>query len=206
MYRNRALLHLLPALAAATTQVAFVRHAGADVIGGVPSETQRRVDAERFAARPFLFQLRLGSGTIVGPVGVTAGYSPWTFVSFGAGVGGNAQGPQLAAFAAVRPLSFVGRRRALLQGVGIELGYSTGAYDDRFVTPSSAASWKHVHWLEPLAFYELRTLGGFDVLAGVGVAAPLAASGYHCDNPMYCSASEPSTIVNLTVGIGFAGG
>lgn len=206
MYRSRAFVRLLLAVAAAATGVAFALHAKADVIGGVRSDAQRRMDEERFAARPFVLQLRLGSGTIVGPLGITAAFCPSTFFAFGAGVGGNSQGPQLGAFVAARPLSFVSRRHGLLQGVGIELGYSTGAYDDRFIAPSSAAAWEHVHWLEPLAFYELRTLAGFDLLAGVGVAVPFAASGYHCDDAAHCGSSEPTAIVNFSVGVGFAGG
>jgi hypothetical protein len=204
MYRSGA--RLLPAAAIVATGVVFAARAKADVIGGVPSEARRRVDEKRFAARPFLLQLRLGSGTIVGPLGITASFTPWSFLSFGAGVGGNSEGPQLGAFAAVRPLSFVSHRHGLLQGVGVELGYSTGAYDDRFVVPSSDAAWDRVHWLEPLAFYELRTLGGFDLLAGMGVAVPLGSSGYRCSDEAHCSSSEPSTIVNFSVGVGFAGG
>jgi len=177
---------------------------------GAPGKVRRSVREHSFAARPVMLELRAGISTIVGLLGATASFDPWSRLALGAGIGANTSGVQLAGFARVRPLVFKAKRRLRLHAVGIELAYSTGPFQDALPpsglgehTPSAA--YDRVHWLQPQITYETRSYHGFNLLAGLGVEIPLASRGYHCLDPSSCDSHHHiSTMPTITVGFGWA--
>ncbi len=158
-----------------------------------------------------MLELRAGIATIVGLIGVTASFDPWSRLSLGVGMGANTSGMQLAGFARVRPLVFMAKRWARLHAVGIELGYSTGPF--QYSLPPSGlgenvpiADYDRVHWLQPQLTYETRSYRGLNLLAGVGVEIPLASSGYQCRDEKSCGSNHLGTLPTVTVGLGWAMG
>ena len=174
--------------------------------GGVPVQTRHLLEERRFAARPLVLEARLGTGTIVGAIGVTASYSPWSFLSFGAGAGANLAGGQFAGFVAVRPITFLSKRWSRLHAIGVELGYSTGPFTDSIGESYYAYSWDRVHWFQPLLFYQTQSYRGVNLLAGIGAAIPFAETGYHCHDVVACGGSGPSIhgLTTVTAGLGYA--
>jgi len=176
-----------------------------------PEEIRRTIRERTFAARPFMLEARGGLSTIVGLLGATASYDPWSRLCLGAGLGGNTSGIQLAAFARLRPLVFMGKRWARLHAVGLELGYSNGAFHE-YTAPGahggspSAYSYDFVHWLQPQITYETRSYRGFNLLAGVGAAIPLASYGYHCLDPSSCNSNHLGPLLTMTIGLGWSTG
>jgi len=151
--------------------------------------------------------------TIVGLVGATVSFDPWSRLSLGAGLGANTSGVQLAAFARARPLVFVAKRTARLHAVGVELGYSVGPFSDYRVPtgmgseePVSTFSYERVQWLQPQLTYETRSYHGFNLLAGVGVAIPIEWHGYQCLDPNRCTSRQIGALPTATIGIGWAFG
>ncbi|HYQ29338.1 MAG TPA: hypothetical protein VER04_19040 [Polyangiaceae bacterium] len=180
--------------------------------GGTPDDARRTNRERSFGARPFMLELRTGVATIVGLFGASASFDPWSRLCVGAGFGANSSGMQVAGFARLRPLVFIGRHWARLHAVGLELGYSTGPYSDYHPDlgtdhsgePSTTFSYDRVHWLQPQITYETRSSGGLNLLVGVGVAIPFAAQGYHCLDEKLCSGSELFVLPTFTVGLGWA--
>jgi hypothetical protein len=119
---------------------------------------------------------------------------------------------QVAAFARLRPLVFMGRRWARLHAVGLELGYSTGPYSDynpdlgagHTGDPSTTYSYDRVHWFQPQITYETRSYRGFNLLAGIGVEIPLATQGYHCFDGKLCAENKLGVLPTFTLGLGWA--
>ncbi|HYQ04638.1 MAG TPA: hypothetical protein VER96_38455 [Polyangiaceae bacterium] len=177
---------------------------------GAADEARRAVSEHSFALRPVMFELRTGGATIVGLFGATASFDPWSRLSLGGGFGVNSAGVQVAGFARLRPLVFMGHRRARLHAVGVELGYSTGAYQDYTLDSlygiGSYLTYRYdrVHWLQPQLTYETRSYRGFNVLGGVGVALPVAKQGYHCLDQSYCGQTHISVLPTFTLGVGWA--
>jgi len=176
-----------------------------------PESIRRTVREQSFAARPFMLELRGGVSTIVGLLGATASFDPWSRLCLGAGLGGNTSGLQVAAFARLRPLIFMGKRWARLHAVGLELGYSTGPYSDQTFTSgaghsdsSASYSYDRVHWLQPQITYETRSYRGFNLLAGAGAAFPLWSKGYQCLAPSRCDSNQIGPLFTVTVGLGWA--
>lgn len=172
--------------------------------GGVPVQTRQRIDERRFSARPLVVEARGGGATLVGAVGVTASYQPWSWVGLGAGAGANLAGGQFGAFLALRPISFLSQRWARLHGIGVELGYSTGPFRDYSESGPGAEFWARVHWAQPMIFYQTQSYRGVNLVAGLGAAIPFAKSGYHCDNASLCTERALGTLPAVTAGLGYA--
>jgi len=181
-----------------------------DVIVVIPTHARRIITAKRFAALPCLLEGRGGIGTIVGLVGFTAAVDLGRIV-LGGGAGISGGGPQMGAYARVRPLVFMRHASLRLHALGVEVGYSTGGAT-RFVGltegPTANAHWNWVHWIQPQLSYETRTWNGFSLLAGIGVAVPVARSGYHClSEPSATPCSHAlSAMPTLTGALGYAWG
>jgi hypothetical protein len=158
-----------------------------------------------------MLELRGGAATVVGLVGATVSFDPWSRLTLGGGLGASPAGVQLGAFARVRPLVFMGRRWARLHAIGLELGYSTGPFKD-FILPvdggsaASTYSWDNVQWLQPQLTYETRSYRGFNLLVGAGVAIPVAKHGFHCLDEMQCRSSPIGVLPTVTVGVAWAFG
>jgi len=180
--------------------------------GGAPEPARRSIRERSFAALPVMLELRTGVATIVGLFGATVSFDPWSRLSLGAGLGANTSGMQVAAFARVRPLVFMGKRWARLHAVGLELGYSSGPFKDDSLdlgadhSGSSGPTYAYdrVHWLQPQISYETRSYRGFNLLAGIGVEIPLARQGYHCLNETLCSERKLGVLPTFTIGLGWA--
>jgi hypothetical protein len=175
---------------------------------GVPPAIREAIQERRFAARPVVMEARFGTGTLVGVMGVTASYNPWSFLGLGVGAGLDTGGGQLAAMISIRPVTFVSQRWARLHAIGIELGYSTGPYNDWELGGDGGSGatyrWDHVHWAQPLLFYQTQSYRGFNLLAGVGAAIPFAKSGYHCIDTELCGGPHINGAFTATAGLGYA--
>jgi hypothetical protein len=177
---------------------------------GVPVQTYERIDQKRFAARPLLVEMRAGFGTIVGLLGVTVSYHPWSFLGFGAGAGVSGGGGQVGAFVQLRPITFVTHHFARLHGIGAELGYSTGPYSESIMdidygAPVAGYAYDRVHWLEPMLFYQTQSYRGFNLVLGTGLAFSIAKSGYHCIGTEPCPAQQRTEFTPVfTAGVGYA--
>jgi hypothetical protein len=181
--------------------------------GGAPTAVRRAVREHTFALLPVLLELRGGVSTIVGLVGVTASFDPFSRLTLGAGFGANTSGMQFAGFARVRPLIVTAGRSARLHAVGVELGYSTGPFRDYIAATGTGAdsthstySYDRVQWLQPQITYETRSYRGFNLLAGVGVEIPLKWQGYQCIDPWRCGSNHIGTLPTITFGVGWAMG
>ena len=176
----------------------------------IPTQARRALEQRSFAARPVTLELRGGVGTVVGLVGVTVSFDPWSRLALGVGLGANTSGFQLAGFVRVRPLVFLQRRHERLHALGLEVGYSTGPFRDFSLgladgqSPNGSYSWDRVHWIQPQITYETRSYRGFNLLVGVGAAIPIAERGYRCLDVSLCSPSHISAQPTVTVGVGWA--
>jgi hypothetical protein len=161
----------------------------------VPAVAQTRVapssSIPRFSDRPFQIQGRYGIDTLVGLVGLTGCYDLHENLGFGAGVGTNMAGRQLAVFVRGRPVTWVakgfGWKVPSLSAIGIEAGLSSGPARDPplglgepSVGPSGDRTWREVDWLQGELQYERRFSSGFTMVLGVGVAAPVRHTGFRC--------------------------
>lgn len=202
-----ALPLLLPGVAHARDSTEYRSEQGLDQ--GLPNEARRLVAERTFAARPMALELRTGLATIVGLLGPTVSFDPWSRMSLGAGVGINTSGLQFAGFARFRPLVFMAQRTARLHAVGVELGYSVGPFEDHQNPlsesgPVSTFSYDRVQWLQPQVTYETRSFKGFNLLAGLGVAIPVKTTGYHCLDEPGCNMNHIGGITTVTFAIGYA--
>lgn len=175
---------------------------------GAPMEDRRSIRERSFAAKPVMVELRTGFGTIVGLAGATISFDPWSRLCLGVGLGANTAGVQLAAFARVRPLVFMSKRRARLHAVGVELGYSRGPFDFFAIGERSGLTYTYerVQWLQPQITYETRSYRGFNLLAGVGLEIPIEKSGFRCIDQWDCYSQPLSALPTVTLGLGWATG
>jgi len=159
-----------------------------------------------FTDRPLTIDAVLGLGTPVGIIGGIVQYDVARWLALGAGAGANIAGLQLAALARLRPFTW----ERPWGTIGIELGgaLSTGAYggqldvgpliSDRPPDPDEQVysnSW--LAWAQADVGFELKTRGGFHLIAAEGLGWPLNASSGHCARqdtgaPVACDPSHLS--------------
>ena len=132
--------------------------------------------------RPLAVDATLGIATPLGLAGVSAEYAPFEYASFGAGVGTNLIGWQLAAMGRARYTPEEGQ--TLYVGAGYSQGrhsQSEGNRDGLFSlvlgplsamghNPKRGHDWRTARWLNLEAGQERRTAGGLDVRGFIGCA------------------------------------
>jgi hypothetical protein len=135
----------------------------------------------------------LGFGTPVGLIGATVMHHVLPQVSYGAGLGTNSVGLQLAILVDFRP--FVWERRRAAHALHIGTSVSTGPWQalqlgffnalDHSGPEERALDFRYVsdraYWLQFDLGYSLVTAGGFWLRAAPGVARMLNPDDAHCE-------------------------
>ncbi len=73
-----------------------------------------------------------------------------------------------------------------------------------FAEPGWYQDW--LHWLQPLLFYQTQSYRGFNLLGGMGIAIPIARSGYRCEDAVLCGQNSLSVVPTISAGLGYAWG
>jgi hypothetical protein len=169
----------------------------------------------RFTDRLLHLEGRLGFGTLVGSVGLTAGVNAVDWLEVGAGAQLPIAGLVVAGYARFRPLYWTTSARRL-HALTIELGYSTGPsnvlgpfvfghaeYDSR-AGYLHEASTDRAHFAQLELGWETRSARDFALRFAGGVAMAVrgdwrceGAEGYKVTCP------DPIAIPTFTVGLGF---
>lgn len=180
----------------------------------LPAEAQW--EGLQFDERPLGLQLRLGTATTVGELGIVAEYDLLDWLNVGLGVGTNMSGLMPGAHVRLRPLVLRNESGRVAHAIMAEAGLSAGYYDPGKLSmdldghgpdPSKYVP-KLVVWWQAEVGWEARWAGGLTLRASMGMAQCFVdpVLRYTDEGKQYQTSgdgSPPRTLVQ-TLAVGYA--